>query len=244
MSDILFGIHTVSTLIMHQPNQVRMLYLARGENKRLAQLAKQAEESNIRQRKVSGHQLDELCGGQNHQGVVVEVSPFQVKGEKELLAWSEKMPPQACMLILDTVQDPHNLGACIRSAEALGIHGIIIPQAKSAQVTPVVRKVACGAELGIDIYQVANLARSLDHLKAAGMWLYGTAIEAQQRLDQLDLRGPIGIVMGNEKSGIRPLTQKKCDVLVSIPLRGMTQSLNVSVATGICLYEVCKQRLD
>ena len=158
---------------------------------------------------------------------------------KEILARTEN----ALVLILDQVTDPHNLGACLRTADAAGAHAVIVPKDHSATLTDTVRHIACGAAENIPFIQVTNLSRTMEHLKEAGVWLTGTADEATQSIYDLDLTGPVGIVMGAEGSGMRRLTSEKCDFLVRIPMQGKVPCLNVSVATGVCLFEAVRQRL-
>jgi 23S rRNA (guanosine2251-2'-O)-methyltransferase len=147
-------------------------------------------------------------------------------------------------LVLDNIQDPHNLGACLRTADAVHVTAVIIPKDRSATITPVVRKVATGAAETVPIVQVNNLVRALEHLKELGVWLMGASGDAKQSLYQTDLRGPIALVLGAEGTGLRRLTEECCDVLMHIPMRGSVESLNVSVAAGICLYEALRQRLS
>ena len=148
----------------------------------------------------------------------------------------------AFLLILDNVTDPHNLGACLRSADAAGVHGVIAPKDKAVGLTSTVSKVACGAAETVPFYQVTNLARTLKELQERGIWLYGTAGEASESVFKTDLKGPIAIVMGAEGKGLRRLTRESCDHLINIPMTGSVSSLNVSVATGICLFEAVRQR--
>ncbi|MEE8342874.1 MAG: 23S rRNA (guanosine(2251)-2'-O)-methyltransferase RlmB, partial [Gammaproteobacteria bacterium] len=178
-----------------------------------------------------------------HQGVVAEVEAARPGGERELVKALEKMEEPPFLLVLDRVQDPHNLGACLRSADAAGVHGVIIPKDHSVGLTPVVRKVACGAVEAVQVYTVANLARALEHLKEAGVWIYGAAQEASDPLYNSDLTGPIALVLGGEGKGLRRLTQERCDGLLAIPMAGSVESLNVSVAAGIMLFEARRQRL-
>ncbi|MEW5796002.1 MAG: 23S rRNA (guanosine(2251)-2'-O)-methyltransferase RlmB [Candidatus Zixiibacteriota bacterium] len=153
---------------------------------------------------------------------------------------SPELPP--FLLILDNIQDPHNLGACLRTADGAGVHAVIIPKDRSVHLTSTVRTVACGAAEHVPVVEVTNLARVMDQLKEAGIWLVGTSDKAAQSLYQIDLKGPLALVMGSEGKGLRRLTSEKCDFLVSLPMHGTVSSLNVSVATGICLYEAVRQR--
>jgi len=169
--------------------------------------------------------------------------PAGVKSESDLSEILRSLAEPPFLLLLDNVQDPHNLGACLRSADAAGVHAVIVPKDRSVSLTPVVRTVACGAAEKIPFVQVTNLARTMDQLREAGVWLVGTAGEATQNLYEIDLTGPLGIVMGAEGSGLRRLTRERCDFLARIPMLGSVESLNVSVATGVCLFEAVRQRL-
>lgn len=244
MSEYIYGRHAAKALISHQPESIQAIYLSKSDSKRLADIKQLAMKRGLTTETVHANKLDELAGSNNHQGIVLQVEPFNLRSEHDLAKALENLPEQAAFLLLDTIQDPHNVGACIRTAEAFGLEGVIFSSAKSAKITASVRKVACGAEMAIPIYQVANLSRSIELLKQAGVWVYGTTLDTDISLDKAKLKGKVAIVMGNEESGLRELTQKKCDGLISIPLSGMTESLNVSVATGICLYELSRQRLD
>jgi 23S rRNA (guanosine2251-2'-O)-methyltransferase len=169
--------------------------------------------------------------------------PAGVKSEADLSEILRNLTEPPFLLLLDNIQDPHNLGACLRSADAAGVHAVIVPKDRSVSLTPVVRTVACGAAEKIPFVQVTNLARTMDQLREAGIWMVGAAGEAAQDLYQIDLTGPLGIVTGAEGSGLRRLTREKCDFLVRIPMFGSVESLNVSVATGVCLFEAVRQRL-
>lgn len=167
---------------------------------------------------------------------------IRIHDEDDLAALLES-DPNPLVLILDCVQDPHNLGACLRTADAAGVTLVVMPKDKSSPITDTVRRVACGGAESVPIARVTNLARAMDKLKDLGVWLVGTADEADQFLYQVDLKGPIGIVMGAEGEGMRRLTGEKCDHLVKIPMSGSVECLNVSVATGVCLFEAVRQRL-
>jgi 23S rRNA (guanosine2251-2'-O)-methyltransferase len=162
--------------------------------------------------------------------------------EEDLEGLLDVLEEDPLLLILDGVQDPHNLGACLRTAEAAGVHAVIVPKDRAVGITPIVRKAAAGAAEIIPVVQVTNLARVLRLLKQRGVWLYGTSDQAQANLWQQDLRGPLALVMGGEGDGLRRLTAELCDHLVAIPMAGRIESLNVSVATGVCLYEIRRQR--
>jgi len=187
-------------------------------------------------------ELDALVGGARHQGVVARGTAPPQRSEVDLDAVLAGQTKAAFLLVLDGVQDPHNLGACLRSADAAGVQAVIAPKDRSVSLTPTVRKVASGAAEAVPFIQVTNLARTLRELKQAGIWLVGTAGEAGTSLFEADLAGPLALVMGAEGKGLRRLTRETCDTLVHIPMAGSVASLNVSVATGICLFEAVRQR--
>jgi len=170
-------------------------------------------------------------------------SAIGVRDEADLFKVLENLSVPPFLLVLDNVQDPHNLGACLRVADGAGVQAVVVPKDRSVGLTDTVRAVACGAAEHVPLIQVVNLARTLDQLKEAGIWTVGTADRAEKSIYQLDLTGPLAFVMGSEGKGLRRLTAEKCDFLASIPMCGSVSSLNVSVATGICLYEAVRQRL-
>jgi 23S rRNA (guanosine2251-2'-O)-methyltransferase len=187
-------------------------------------------------------ELDHLTQHGNHQGVLAYTKQLKTFGEADLKHLLVNLTEPPFLLVLDGVQDPHNLGACFRSADAAGVHAIIAPKDKAVGITPVVSKVASGAAETVPFIQVTNLARTLEQLKELGVWIYGAAGEAEKTLYQTDLRGPIAIVLGAEGEGLRRLTRERCDLLVKIPMQGSVSSLNVSVATGVFLFEAVRQR--
>jgi 23S rRNA (guanosine2251-2'-O)-methyltransferase len=180
-------------------------------------------------------------GFRTHKHTNYDVAP-EVRVEEDLFEII-KDQPNALVLILDGITDPHNLGACLRSADAAGVHAVVVPKDNAATITDTVRHIACGAAERVPFVQVTNLARCLEKLKAAGVWLVGTADETDKLLYDVDLNGPIGIIMGAEGPGMRRLTAENCDFLVKIPMLGSVPCLNVSVATGVCLFEVVRQRM-
>lgn len=186
--------------------------------------------------------LDDKVAGV-HQGVVAAVSESREWGEDDLMAMLAAASEPPFLLVLDGVTDPHNLGACMRTADAVGVQAVIVPKDKSATLTPVARKVACGAAETVPFVRVTNLARCLRALQEQGVWLVGTAGEAGSTLYQANFTGPVALVMGAEGKGMRRLTREHCDALINIPMLGHVDSLNVSVATGVCLYEALRQRL-
>lgn len=241
--EILYGIHAVEALLRHHPKRVKQLWLAanREDDVRIQALLALAHAANVPVGRRDRQALDEWADGV-HQGVVAEVSPSQIWGENkldELLDQSDT----PLLLALDGVTDPHNLGACLRTADAAGVAAVIIPKDKSATLNATVRKVACGAAEVVPLIAVTNLVRTLEKLQQRSFWVIGTAGEAQQTLYELDLNGPLVLVMGAESKGMRRLTRERCDFLARLPMAGTVSSLNVSVATGVCLFEIQRQRL-
>jgi 23S rRNA (guanosine2251-2'-O)-methyltransferase len=246
--ELVYGLHAVQALLKGSPQQVQQLLLLRGRrDQRLQKIIAQAEKNDIAVRVVDRRALDEKVGDEgNHQGVVaICVGKTRVHDERflqELLETLEQRGEAPFLLVLDGVTDPHNLGACLRSAEAAGVHAVIAPKDKSAGLTPTARKVACGAAEVLPFVTVTNLARTLQKLQQAGVWIFGAAGEAEQDVYQSQLTGPMALVMGAEGGGLRRLTREHCDHLIKIPMAGEVSSLNVSVATGVCLFEAVRQR--
>jgi 23S rRNA (guanosine2251-2'-O)-methyltransferase len=242
-----FGLHAVEEVLKRQPASVQRLLLQHGRNDaRMRRLAELAASAGVEAQRLPRAQLDELVEGR-HQGAVVEFESAAAQGAD--LRWSEAQlrttlaeRSQPLVLVLDGVTDPHNLGACLRSADAAGVTAVITPKDNAADITPVVRKVACGATETVPLVRVTNLARCLDNLKEAGLWIYGAAGEAEKRVYDCDLSGPLALVMGAEGRGLRRLTRERCDFLVSLPMAGAVSSLNVSVASGVFLFEAVRQR--
>lgn len=244
MSDLAYGIHAVSAALK-QPNSIVEIYLDARQrpSPRLAKVIDQAKRAKVAIRQISRDELDEMAGGERHQGVVVRLADVATPAVgKNLTEFVDGLDHPPFLLILDSVQDPHNLGACMRSADAAGVDAVIVPKDKAVGLTPVVRKVACGAAETIPFFQVTNLARTLRELQQAGVWLIGAAGETDSSIYDVDLKGPLAIVMGAEGKGLRRLTREHCDLLVKIPMVGTVESLNVSVATGVCLFEALRQR--
>ncbi|PMZ95334.1 23S rRNA (guanosine(2251)-2'-O)-methyltransferase RlmB [Pseudomonas sp. FW306-2-11AD] len=238
----IYGVHAVEALLRHHPKRVKQIWLAEGRSDpRVQTLIELASENRVAVGQAERRELDAWVEGV-HQGVVAEVSPSQVWGEAMLDELLDRTEGAPLLLVLDGVTDPHNLGACLRSADAAGALAVIVPKDKSATLTPTVRKVACGAAEVIPLVAVTNLARTLEKLKQRGLWVVGTAGEAEQDLYQQDLTGPTILIMGAEGSGMRRLTRDLCDYLVRLPMAGSVSSLNVSVATGVWLFEALRQR--
>jgi 23S rRNA (guanosine2251-2'-O)-methyltransferase len=243
-SNIVYGIHAVESLLKRNTASIAHVFLLSGEGggRRLTALKAQLEEKSVKCILLSRKALDEKTRNGAHQGVVAEVDVIKRENTETLDEILTRCGNKAFLLVLDSVQDPHNLGACLRSADAAGIDAVIIAKNKSAKMTPVVRKVACGAAETVPLIEVTNLARTLRELKDRGIWLVGTDGDAKKTLYETSLTGPVAVVAGNEGSGMRRLTKEHCDFLVKIPLQGTVSSLNVSVATGIVLFEVLRQR--
>lgn len=237
------GINSARSALKFGAERVAELWLdRRRRDRRLAELAAAAREASVPVRQVQREALDQAAGGANHQGAIAWVRGSTARPGQDLdgLLATLKHPP--LLLILDGVTDPHNLGACLRSADGAGADAVIAPKDKAAGLTPVAVKVASGAAESVPFVPVTNLARTLARLKDAGVWLVGTADNAEASLFEADLRGPMGLVLGGEGSGMRRLTREHCDLLVRLPMRGRVESLNVSVAAGVCLYEALRQR--
>ena len=237
---LIHGIHAVKAALQKDATTVVELLLAPARNnRRLDSIRDIAKQAGVTIRQVSADELEFLCEGERHQGVAARVQVSQQAASLELLLQTVKQP---LLLVLDGVQDPHNLGACLRTADAAGVDAVIVPQDKAVGLTPVVHKVACGAAETMPFYQVTNLARTLRMLQQEGVWLIGADERGDSDLYATDLKGPVALVMGAEGKGLRRLTREHCDVMMSIPMAGQVSSLNVSVATGVCLFEIVRQR--
>jgi len=245
--DRAYGLHAVEEVLRRRAESVTRVYVAAGRgDRRLQPILDLAARSEVPLERLPRRSLDALVDGR-HQGVVADLRGGD--GGAGDRRWSEREVVaavrdcrDALILVLDGVTDPHNLGACLRSADAAGAAAVVVPKDNAADITPVVRKVACGATETVPLVRVTNLARTLDALKDAGLWIYGAAGEAETTLYAADLTGPVALVMGAEGKGLRRLTRERCDVLVRLPMAGALSSLNVSVATGVCLFEVVRQR--
>ncbi|MCE8020268.1 23S rRNA (guanosine(2251)-2'-O)-methyltransferase RlmB [Halomonas sp. MCCC 1A11036] len=242
--DAVFGVHAVRALLARGETP-KALWVQEGEaQQRLAELVDQARRGGARIEAHPREELDRLAQEAAHQGVIAFAAPLAFESEAalwfKLEAWPHEAPP--LLLVLDGVTDVHNFGACLRSADAAGVHGVIVPKDKAAPLNATVRKVACGAAESVPVYQVTNLARALARLKEFGVWITGTAGEAETLLYDAEFSGATALVMGAEGKGMRRLTREACDGLVKLPMAGSVSSLNVSVATGICLFEAVRQR--
>lgn len=237
----IYGFHAVTSRIRHQPKGVTEIYLERDRHDgRASDLLKLAEAQSVRVIMADRQRLDGMVGHTKHQGVVAKVEALaQFHDIHDVL---EDLKEPALLLVLDGVQDPHNLGACLRVADGMGAHAVIVPKDRAAGLNATVRKVASGAAETVPFVAVTNLARTLRELQEAGVWVVGTASEARDDLFGAKLDGPIAWVLGAEGEGLRRLTRETCDQLVRIPMYGSVESFNVSVASGICLYETRRRR--
>jgi 23S rRNA (guanosine2251-2'-O)-methyltransferase len=239
----IFGLHAVTSLLNRNPGRVRRLLVQQGRrDERLQTLLDAAQTQKIKVIETPKQDLDLRASGGRHQGVIAECEPIKALSEKALDVLLDNAGSAPLVLVLDGVTDPHNLGACLRTADAAGVALVIAPKDKSAPLNATVAKVACGAAEVVPYIQVTNLARTLQSLQQRGIWITGTAGEADASVYQTDLTGPCALVMGAEGKGMRRLTREHCDQLINIPMAGEVSSLNVSVATGVCLFEIVRQR--
>ncbi|MBB72072.1 MAG: 23S rRNA (guanosine(2251)-2'-O)-methyltransferase RlmB [Legionellales bacterium] len=243
-NDRIYGIHAVTALLERTPERVVRVIVQKGrQDKKMHAIEALCAKHQIAVEQWGKEQLQKRFAEATHQGVVAEVSqhssPNYSENDLEGLVEDASQP---LLLVLDGIQDPHNLGACLRSADAAGVTAVIVPKDNAASITATVRKVACGAAETVPFITVTNLARTLRWLKDQGVWIYGLAGETETSLYQTDLNGPIALALGAEGKGLRRLTRELCDGLVKIPMDGTVESLNVSVATGISLFEAKRQR--
>lgn len=239
------GIHAVESLLAHHPDRIVAAWIdGRRSDGRLAAIASRLEALGVHAQPTGRDRLEVLAEGHHHQGIVIEsVVPADL-GENELRDALEHINHLPFFLVLDHVQDPHNFGACLRTADAAGVQGIVVTRDQSVGVTPTVAKVASGAAETLPIYRVINLARTLGWLKESGIWAVGADGEAEKSLYEADLAIPLALVIGAEGKGLRRLTREYCDFLVSIPMAGQVESLNLSVAAAVLMFETVRQRRD
>lgn len=242
-SELIYGMHAAEALLTTAPHRMIELFCLKGrDDDRVNKIISLARKNGITVQFAQRKSLDDKAAGEQHQGVVARVQPAPQLNENDLDEILEKAKTPIFLLILDGVTDPHNIGACLRTADAAGVHAVIVPKNKSGGLTSTARKVACGAAESVPFIQVTNLARTLKDIQQQGVWVVGTAGEATQTVYQAKLTGPIALVMGAEGEGMRRLTRETCDELISIPMAGSVSSLNVSVATGVTLFEIGRQR--
>ncbi|QDL37788.1 23S rRNA (guanosine(2251)-2'-O)-methyltransferase RlmB [Rhodoferax sediminis] len=239
---VLFGFHAVGVRLKTAPQSIiEIFYEPTRRDARMRQFLERATEAGARLIEADGLRLAKLAGSHGHQGVAARVQPLAQAHSLDDLLDQVSGPP--LLLVLDGVTDPHNLGACLRVADGAGAHAVIAPKDHAAGINATVAKVASGAAETVPYFMVTNLARTLGELKERSIWCIGTSDDAPKSIYQVDLKGPVALVLGAEGDGMRQLTRKTCDELVNIPMRGAVESLNVSVASGVCLYEALRQRL-
>ena len=241
-NQILFGFHAVTVRLKSAPTSVAEIHIdATRRDQRMRQFVERAKEAGAKLIDSDDERLQKLCGTHRHQGVVARVQQIAISHSLDDTLDAVEGPP--LLLVLDGITDPHNLGACLRVADGAGAHAVIAPKDHAVGVNATVAKVASGAADTVPYFMVTNLARTLNELKERDIQIIGTSDDAQQSLYDLDLTGPVALVLGAEGSGMRQLTGKTCDVLVRLPMAGAVESLNVSVASGVCLYEAVRQRI-
>jgi len=241
-SETVYGIHAVHAMLEKHPDRVVTLRISeRRDDPRIRKIEELAKKHGKTVQRIDPHSLKQLLGDVAHQGVLAEITALSVWDEDALLT-SFQTASSPLLLVLDGVQDPHNLGACLRTADACGALAVVVPKDRAAQLTPTVRKVAVGAAETTPIVAVTNLARTLKLLKDAGVWIVGADADGGKLPHEVDLKGGIALVLGAEGSGLRQLTRQNCDWIVRLPQLGAVESLNVSVAAGMLLYEAVRQR--
>lgn len=241
--EIIYGLNPVLEALRGTRRAFELFVAATATDKRLEKLLKLSAEKGVPVRQRDKADLSRLCGTDHHQGIALRVEGFSYAEIGDILDRCRESEENGLLIILDGIQDPHNLGAIIRSAACAGAHGVIIPKDRAARITPTVEKASAGAVETIPVAQVVNIAQAIEDLKKEGFWIYGAADTASASLFDQDLTGNAALVIGNEGEGIRPLVRKKCDAIFSIPMRGGVSSLNASVAAGIALFEAVRQRL-
>jgi 23S rRNA (guanosine2251-2'-O)-methyltransferase len=242
---VLFGFHAVGVRLKMAPQSIIEIHFEpTRRDARMRQFIDRVKEAGVRLIESDGLRIAKLAGSHGHQGVAARVQTIeQVHSLDELLENLEASgTAQPLILVLDGITDPHNLGACLRVADGAGAHAVIAPKDHAAGINATVAKVASGAAETMPYFMVTNLARTLNELKERNIWIIGTSDDADKTIYEVDLKGPVALVLGAEGAGMRQLTRKTCDDLVSIPMQGAVESLNVSVASGVCLYEALRQR--
>lgn len=242
MADYIWGRYPVLEALRSRRRVLRVLVAQGPRDAALTQLLDQARRVGVAVESVARRRLDDLSNGANHQGVLALAEPRQYAEMEDILRRAEDAGEQALIVVLDAIQDVHNLGSLIRTAEAVGAHGIIIPEHRAAGLTPAVDKTSAGAVEFLPVVRVTNITRALDDLKHRGLWCIGLDGAAKPSFDQVDLKGPIALVIGNEAKGISRLAREHCDVLVRVPMRGHVGSLNAAIAGSVVLYEIWRQR--
>jgi 23S rRNA (guanosine2251-2'-O)-methyltransferase len=238
--EIIYGIHAVEAAIRKQPENILQLFVQQGRNdKRIKKIFDIAQNSGVSVQSIANDKLKEKCPKARHQGVVAEVR----RSRSSAISLEDVLEKESVLLlILDEVQDPHNIGACLRTADAAGVDAVIVSKNRSPALTPVIRNVASGAAETVPYIMVSNLARAIETIKQSNVWVLGTSGECDQTIYDTEVNARLALVMGSEGKGMRRLTREACDELVSIPMQGSVESLNISVATAVCLYEIRRQQ--
>ena len=240
-NEIIYGRNAVAEAIKSGRPINKIIYS--GELKgSLGKIAADAGRAHIIMSKVSGNDMDTICGTENHQGVAAYISPVEYATVDDILQKAEDLGEPPFIIILDELQDPHNLGAILRTCDAVGAHGVIIPKRRSVQLTGTVSKASAGAVEYVPVARVTNISAAINELKDKGLWIYGTDMEGDSEFYNTDLKGPLALVIGSEGFGMSRLVKEQCDFLVSIPMAGKISSLNASVAAGVVMYEIYRQR--
>ena len=243
VAELLFGLHAVRAAARYDPGRVEEAWVERQRrDQRLRRLRQQLDGLGIPVHDVGRRELDQLTAGAAHQGVAARYAGLPPRDDDDLARLLDGLDQDPLLLVLDQVQDPHNLGACLRTAEAAGVQGVVAPRDRAVGLTPAVFKVASGAAQSVPFFQVINLARTLQGRRDRGLWVVGAAGDAATLHHGADLKGPLALVLGAEDTGLRRLTRERCDVLVRLPMQGQVESLNVSVAAGVLIYEALRQR--
>ena len=246
MNEIIYGKRTVIEAL-RSGIPVKKLYIFQNmenKDKFLAEIGNLLNKTGVSPKEVSRRELESISGTIKHQGVVAEFEKKDYVSVDEILSYAEKKGEKPFILILNGIEDPHNLGAILRSAEGAGVHGVILPKRRSAKINPTVARTSAGAVYHILISIVSNISQTLEKLKSDGVWIVGSDAKAEKMYYELDFNLPIALVIGSEGKGIQNIIEKKCDFMLKIPMCGKIQSLNASVSAGILLYEVLRQRLE
>ena len=246
--NLIYGFHAIEALLLKQPERIVQVYLQDSalkkerQDHKLQKIFKTLKDLAISYELVNREVLERMTAQANHQGIAAHCTKARTYAESELKSLIANIQGPPLLLILDGVQDPHNLGACLRTADAAGVHAVIAPKDKSVGLTSTVVKVACGAAETVPFVQITNLARVMNELKEQGIWIFGLADDAEKTIYEEDLKLPTALVLGNEEKGMRHLTREHCDIILQLPMHGFVSSLNVSVATGVALFEANRQR--
>ena len=238
--EIIYGIHAVEAVLRNQPENVLQVFVQQGRNdNRIKKILDIAKNSGVSLQSISNDKLKEKCPKARHQGVVAEIRA----GRSGTVTLDDVLQKDSVLLlVLDEVQDPHNIGACLRTADAIGVDAVVVSKNRSPALTPVIRNVASGAAETVPYIMVSNIARALEKIKDNNVWVMGTSGDASHTIYDCNVNNRLALVMGSEGKGMRRLTREACDELISIPMQGSVESLNISVATAVCLYEIRRQQ--